>query len=60
MSTRTLVRCAVAFSMKPTRSSAVNSARSLRTEALITVTISSSKISDARVMMSMWPLVIGS
>ncbi len=46
--------------MNPTRSSAVNSARSLRTDALITVTISSSKISDARVMMSTWPLVIGS
>ena len=60
MSTRTLDRCAVASWMKPMRSSAVNSARSLRTEALTTATISSSKTSEARVMTSTWPLVIGS
>jgi hypothetical protein len=46
--------------MKPTRSSAVNKARSLRTDALTTATMISSNVSAARVMTSMCPCVIGS
>src|SRR5688500_19500135 len=59
-SARTLGRCAVASSMKPTRSAAVKSDLLLRTEALTTATTSSSKISAARVMTSRCPFVIGS
>ena len=46
--------------MKRTRSSALNSPLFLRTDALTTATISSSNITLAREMTSMWPLVIGS
>jgi hypothetical protein len=46
--------------MKPIRSSALNSALLLRTLAFTTATISWSNILDARLMMSMWPFVIGS
>ena len=55
-STFTLPRWAVARSMKPIRSSALNSDLLLRTEALTTATITSSNIPEAREMMSTWPL----
>ena len=46
--------------MNAQRSSAVNRPLFLRTDALTTATISSSNITLAREMTSMWPLVIGS
>ena len=46
--------------MKPTRSSTSKSDFDLRTDALTTATISSSNITLAREMTSMWPFVIGS
>src|SRR5262249_18224160 len=57
---RTLPRCCVACSMNAIRSSASNSERLLRTDALTTAMMSSSNIVEAREMMSMWPLVTGS
>ena len=46
--------------MKPIRSSAVNTDLLLRTDAFTTAMISSSNITEAREMMSRWPLVTGS
>ena len=59
-STSTLARSAVASLMKLCRSSAVKSVFCLRTGWLTTPTTTLSKTREARVMMSMWPLVTGS
>src|SRR3954454_20303019 len=60
VSTRTFSRCAVAFSMKRTRCSPVNTGCVLRTEAFTTATISSSNMAAARLITSTWPFVTGS